>query len=45
MSIDKIENDDLFFNLNDNNIDNILNNKNFFSNDVQIQNVILKYQE
>lgn len=45
MSIDKIENDDLFFNLNDNNIDNILNNKNFFSNNVQIQNVILKYQE
>ena len=42
MSIDKIENEDLF-NLNENN--KIENNSNFFSNNVQIKNVILKYKE
>ena len=46
MSIDKIENEDLFLNLNENNnIENILNSNNFLCNNVQIQNVILKYQE
>ena len=46
MSINKIENEDLFLNLNENNnIENILNSNNFLCNNVQIQNVILKYQE
>ncbi len=42
MSIYKIENEDLF-NINENN--KIENNSNFFSNNVQIKNVILKYKE